>query len=117
VSYNTHPFQLFTYEINNRALAKENEDYEIKKSGQKTFDDEALDYIQQVVKQEESKLPEGEKLSVDRVADIILHVMRKARAQKKRPAQDNRGPDGNINDYLEHRRPFLAPTPNLHTSD
>jgi len=117
VSYNTHPFQLFTYETHNKYLAKENEDYETRKSGLKTFDDDVLDYIDKVVKEEETKLAEGEKLSLDKLTDIVFHVMRKARAQQRRPTQDNRGPDGNIYDYLEQRRPFLAPTPNLHTSD
>lgn len=45
------------------------------------------------------------------MTEIALHVFRRARAGKTRPAQDSRGPDGNINDYLEQRRPFEHPNP------
>jgi hypothetical protein len=114
-SYNYHPFQLFTYEVYNRNLAIENENYETKKSGQKTLADEMQEYTDHIIAEEEAKLPEGEKLSTDKTADIILHAIRKARAGIQRPATDSRGPDGNINDYLEQRRPFIAPTPDLHT--
>ena len=34
VSYNSHPFQLFTYEVNNKFIAYENENYETKKRGE-----------------------------------------------------------------------------------
>eukprot|EP01017_Pseudomicrothorax_dubius_P001819 TRINITY_DN0_c666_g1_i1.p1 TRINITY_DN0_c666_g1~~TRINITY_DN0_c666_g1_i1.p1 ORF type:complete len:140 (+),score=57.45 TRINITY_DN0_c666_g1_i1:2-421(+) len=115
VSHNTHPYQLFTYESNNRYLAKENEDYEVRQAGGKTLEDEMLTYFDQLINAERAKLAEGEELSVERLTDIVLNVLRKARAQQRRPAQDSRGPDGNIQDYLEVRRPFIAPTPNLHT--
>jgi len=110
VSYNTHPFQLFTYEVNNRYIQKENEEYEVKLSGKKSYSDEVLDYIDHVFEQEHAKLAPGEKLSLEKTTSILLHIFRKARAQEKRPSQDTRGPDGEINDYLEVRRPFINPT-------
>ena len=110
VSYNQHPFQLFTYEVNNRYLAREHEDYEVRKSGQKTLEDEMLEYVDDLVAEEQKKLPDGQNISVDKMTEILHHVFNKARAQTKRPSQDSRGPDGNINDYLEVRRPFLSPT-------
>jgi hypothetical protein len=68
-----------------------------------------------VITDEKAKLKEGQSLSQDKLTEIILHVFRKARAGQNRPAQDSRGPDGNINDYLEHRRPFMEPNPDSHS--
>jgi len=115
VSYNTHPFQLFTYEVNNRFLPQENENYETSKAGQKTMEEEAMDLVDTLVKQEQAKYGEGEKIPIERMTEILYHVFDKSRAQMKRPSQDARGPDGNINDYLEQRRPFIAPTHESHT--
>ena len=115
VSYNTHPFQLFTYEVNNKYLADANEEYELQKSGQKTFQEEMLGLVDDLVKEEQNKLPEGQRISFDRLTEILYHVFNKARAQSNRPSQDSRGPDGNINDYLEVRRPFISPTYDRHT--
>jgi len=53
-----------------------------------------MDYLDNVVKEEQSKLKEGQTLSTDRLSEIIFHVFRKARAAEKRPSQDNKGPDG-----------------------
>ncbi len=68
-----------------------------------------------VIKAEKAKLPPGERLSLDRVSEIILHCFRKARAEQQRPTDSARGADGAINDFLEHRRPFLEPNPSSHT--
>jgi len=71
-----------------------------------------LKYLDEVVLAEKSKLREGQTLSIERMTTILLHTFRKARAGESRPSQDSRGPDGNINDYVEKRRPFIAPNPN-----
>jgi len=116
VSYNQHPFQLFTYEVNNRYLAAEHEDYEVRKSGQKTLEDEMLEFVDDLVAEEQKKLAPGQNVSVERLTEILYHVFNKAKAQSSKPSQDSRGPDGNINDYLEVRRPFVSPTYDRHTS-
>jgi len=116
VSYNQHPFQLFTYEVNNRYLAGAQEEYEIKKSGQKTIEDEMTEFLDDLVQEEEKKLAPGQKISIERMTEILYHVMNKAKAQSGKPSQDSRGPDGNVNDYLEVRRPFISPTYNSHTN-
>lgn len=60
---------------------------------------------------EKAKLRDGQSFSIERMTEIALTVFRKARAGAVRPAQDARGPDGNVNDYLEQRRPFEHPNP------
>ena len=40
--------------------------------------------------------------------EIIQHVFRKARAELNK---SDKGPDGEFNDFLEQRRPFVAPNP------
>jgi len=116
VSYNQHPYQLFLYEVNNKRLALDHEEYEIKKSGQNTLSDEILAFANDLINDELRKYPEGHKISVERLSEIVNHVLNKAKAQQNKPSQDSRGPDGNINDYLEVRRPFISPTVEKHTN-
>lgn len=116
VSYNQHPYQLFTYEVNNKYLADQHEQYEVTKSGEKTLEEEMLEFVDELVEEEHKKLPEGQKISYERMNEILYHVFNKAKAQSRKPSQDARGPDGNINDYLEQRRPFLSPTYDRHAN-
>jgi hypothetical protein len=46
VSYNQHPFQLFTYEINNKHLEMKTEDYAVHEKGGKTFEEEMVEYLE-----------------------------------------------------------------------
>jgi len=57
--------------------------------------------------EEKGKLPKGENLSLEKKTEIIMHVFRKARAAENRPSQKNS--DGELNDFLEVRRPFVNP--------
>jgi len=116
VSYNHHPFQLFAYEMNNRYLASKNEEYLAREAGEETFEEQVLGFVDDLVADEQAKLPEGQKISLDRMTEILYHVFNKAKAQQNKPSQDSRGPDGNIQDYLEVRRPFISPTVEKHTS-
>lgn len=53
---------------------------------------------------ESKKLPAGEKMSLERMTEIIMQVGRQIRA-----AQGNlptRNSEGEFNDFLEQRRPF-----------
>lgn len=38
ISYNYHPFQLFTYELLNKQIRKQNEAAQANEKGEKTFD-------------------------------------------------------------------------------
>lgn len=116
ISYNQHPYQLFIYEVNNKRLAQDHEDYETRKAGQNTMEDEVISYASDLITEEMSKYPEGHKISIERLTEIVNHVLNKAKAQNNKPSQDSRGPDGEINDYLEVRRPFISPTIEKHTS-
>ena len=44
----------------------------------------------------------------DRMNEILQHVFRKARAEISKPDKNE---DGEFNDFLETRRPFVAPNP------
>ena len=46
VSHNTHPYQMFAYEVNNRSLARQQENYELQQNGEKTFEENLLNYIE-----------------------------------------------------------------------
>ncbi|KRX10326.1 hypothetical protein PPERSA_02743 [Pseudocohnilembus persalinus] len=115
VSYNQHPFQLFTYELNNKHVAREQEKYEQQQNGEQTFEQQMVQYLDNVIAAEKAKLREGQQLSSEKLTEIILQAFRKARAEEKRPQQNSRGDDGQITDFLEQRRPFGAPTNVSHT--
>ena len=38
ISHNYHPFQLFAYELQNKYIRKQNENFEAQEKGEKTFD-------------------------------------------------------------------------------
>jgi hypothetical protein len=100
-SYNTHPFQLAIYSLNNKHLATKTSEYELNLKGQLSHDQQAAQDIQAILKQEEAKLPAGEKLSLEKAAEVILGV-----ARQMRPRADERNQLGDFNDFLEQRRPF-----------
>ena len=49
----------------------------------------------------------GEKISLEKTTEVLLRVARETRGYKG----TTRNEDGEINDYLEKRRPFLNPNP------
>merc|ERR1711907_458440 len=49
VSHNQHPYQLFAYEISNKYLEEMNEEYETRKAGGKTLEDEMLEFADELV--------------------------------------------------------------------
>ena len=83
VSHGTHPYQLFTYEVANHMHEYENEEYERKQATGHTMEEELTQYIKDVIEGEVAKLPEGEKLSLEKVTEITMHCLRKARNQYK----------------------------------
>ncbi|CAK87855.1 unnamed protein product (macronuclear) [Paramecium tetraurelia] len=109
VSYNSHPYQLFTYTIWNQYLANQQEAYEQRKNGGQAIEDQVIDHISELVKDEKAKLGAGKQLSIERTAEIVMNVMRQLRAAQQRPNLNNRRADGEFDDFLEQRRPFTAP--------
>ena len=66
------------------------------------------------MEEEQAKLPQGEKLSLEKLTDIFLQVNRQARTLTNQ-AGGTRNEQGEFNDFLEKRRPFLNPNPNGHS--
>ena len=108
VSYNTHPYQMFAYEVHNKQVAYETERSALKQAGSETNEDKLLNYFESIVKEEQAKTPSG-KVPFERMNEILQHVIRKARAETGRPDKDQAG---EFNDFLEKRRPFVSPNPN-----
>jgi len=44
----------------------------------------------ELVEEEHKKLPEGQKISYERMNEILYHVFNKAKAQSRKPSQDAR---------------------------
>lgn len=100
---NQHPIQLNTYEEYNRFLrsihsAEEN-------AGLKELNAR----MDEIGKHRASLLnqAEGESLSVDDISDIYIQAMAEHRG-KTNISLNTRSKNGDINDYLEVRRPFGA---------
>lgn len=66
------------------------------------------------MKDEEKKLGPGEKISLDRVTEIFLKTSRAARGLTNQKS-GTRNEQGEFNDFLEKRRPFLNPNPTAHS--
>ena len=80
VSYNTHPYQMFAYEVHNKQVAYETERSALKQAGSETNEDKLLNYFESIVKEEQAKTPSG-KVPFERMNEILQHVIRKARAE------------------------------------
>ncbi len=102
-SNNQHPLQLFAYESYNKYLRLCHD------PTQKEQNEEIIKRIMDVTFEREDMLEteEGERLSVDDVSDIYKQVMGEFR-NKNNFSLTTRDRQGNINDYLEVRRPFGA---------
>lgn len=46
VSYNTHPYQMFAYEVHNKQVAYETERQQLKAAGQKNEEEQYLEYFE-----------------------------------------------------------------------
>jgi len=100
---NMHPIQLEVYENYNKFLRAHHDEYEV--AQQK----EVQERYNEVVDQRSAALnqAEGERLSVDDKTDIYMQVMSEWR-EKANFSLNTRNKTGEINDYLEVRRPFGA---------
>ena len=66
------------------------------------------------IKEEEKRLGPGEKVSLDKITDIFLKTSRSARGFTNQQG-GTRNEQGEFNDFLEKRRPFLNPNPTGHS--
>ena len=100
---NQHPIQLMAYQHYNQFLQQLHSVEEAKR-------DEALqaDMSQRMQKAEEQlDTKAGETLSIEDMEDIYMDAKADQRSKEKM-ARNVRGRDGEINDYLEFRRPYGA---------
>jgi hypothetical protein len=100
---NQHPLQLYAYEEYNKFLRSAHNKEEmgqLKEVGERMG--EVMDSRSELL-----NTKEGESLSIDDIQDIYIQVMGEQRA-KTNMTLTTRSKNGEINDYLEVRRPFGA---------
>ena len=100
---NQHPLQIALYESHNQFLRKINDPNETAK------DDAETQRFKEVEAEREAHLntEEGESLTLDDLSDIYIQVKGEFREAEKFQVR-SKDKQGNINDYLETRRPFGA---------
>lgn len=114
-SLNYHPYQLLTYETQNkqlflnRRIQKEVEDEAIKASGQDTLEDQLKKYVDSRIKEEQERVGPHSRVSYDRYMEIWGDALRRLRTETRRNGVDKHG---EFDDFLEVRRPFIAPNNN-----
>jgi len=64
-----------------------------------------------VIETETSKLPKGEKLSLDRYTELYVATLRRLRQETEMPVEDD-----NTVDFGEVRRPFGNPEGSTHST-
>lgn len=114
-SYNVHPWQFDNYELANRVLDKKLEDAEVRANGELTLEDQIGQEFQRTCDEEKDKLPQGEKLSIEQMTEIMVGCISRARKETSRP-QHGKDENGQMKDFDEVRRPFMNPTSNVHTT-
>lgn len=105
MSYNCHPMQLFLYEEMNKELEENKEEQDVRASGEKT----RWDYMEEQFAEEVQSLTEkfGVDMRPEQVIDILNKLQSRDRNYDKYHSKDERGPDRDVTDYLEVRRPLL----------
>lgn len=100
---NQHPLQLSVYEEYNRFLraAHDKGNHEYLKNIEQRMN-EIIDDKEKLI-----NTKEGESLSLDDISDVYMQVMGEQRA-KNNMTLTTKTKTGEINDYLEVRRPFGA---------
>ena len=114
-SFNSHPWQLDNYEIANKLLDKKLEDAEVRASGQTTQEEQVAHEFETLLNEETAKLPSGEKLSLEKMTELLVGVMARKRKEVFRP-QHGKDENGQMRDFDEVRRPFMNPTEASHTT-
>lgn len=106
MTYNYHPFQLYAYKLQNDTIRRQNEEAEQEEQGQLPRSKALEEAFAQELEAETGKLPQGEHLSLEKLAEIYNRVVNALREHTGELAP-TRGSDGEYNDYLEKRRPFV----------
>lgn len=112
IYHNQHPQQLLLYQVNNQRIQEEVENEAVRASGQKTLEDQFVDFMTQRLAKEKERLGEGHKISHEKLIEIYTEGIRRMRHAESRPVKDL---NGEFTDFLEVRRPFIAPNNDSHT--
>ena len=74
MSYNYHPLQLFSYKLHNDYIRAENEEADRKEKGETTLADATQDAFEAELAIESKKLGQGEKISIEQMAQIYNRI-------------------------------------------
>lgn len=107
ISYNQHPYQLMMYELNNQELQQRNEEAEMVAAGETPLEQQMLDQFKERV-EAEKEANGGEQISYDRWTELMGDAVRRFNAEQNRPGTTTTE-DGEFDDFLEVRRPFMGP--------
>ena len=105
INNNTHPFQLEFYKAQNEHLQQEREEHALREKGEKPLVDQLLEILQFNIK--EAKGLKGDDLTSNEYHRIFEDVMTKYYIAMG--AEKSRKPNGEFNDFLEVRRPYIEP--------
>ena len=75
-------------------------------SGQDTLEDQLKKYVDGRLKDERERVGEHSRISYDRYMEIWGDALRRLRSETRKNAVDRHG---EFDDFLEVRRPFIAP--------
>lgn len=105
INSNTHSFQLEFYKTQNEHLQQLQEDQGLRDQGEKPLFDQALEIMGNRVK--EAKAFKGDALTSGELHRIFEDVYTKYMIAMG--AEKARKPNGDFNDFLEVRRPYIEP--------
>jgi hypothetical protein len=81
----------------------------VRASGQQTIEDQMTAYLDTRVKEEQKRVGEGNKIPFERFMDIYTDALRRLKAETRRPTDPTVDKHGEVQDFVEVRRPFIAP--------
>lgn len=102
---NSHPYQLYFYQTQNEYLEKEREDQALRDQGETPLVDQAIKMI--ATRVANAKEAKGDELTTTELHVIFEDVYTNYRIAEG--AQKARKPNGDFNDFLEVRRPYIEP--------
>lgn len=102
---NTHPYQLTFYQALNNDLIQEKEDQALRDQGEEPIVDQAIKIMGKRI--QEAKALKGDELTTPELHKIFEDVYTNFKIAQG--AQKARKPNGDFNDFLEVRRPYIEP--------
>ena len=112
-SYNQHPLQHYAYKVNNDYVQRLTEDAAVRQSGQETLEDQVIRQFTENLAQEKEQT-EG-RVSNERIEEMMTDLLRRYVTARDGTGQ-GRDLNGEFQDFLEVRRPFMNPTQDAATN-